>query len=197
MTKLFEKLQSANISLAQIEKLLTKGKLLQVKSKSLLVQPGTICDKVYFVLKGGFVCRYIDKELEIEKTVNFYLEDFHPFMSCVDSYFSETQTHCELRAIAYSEVLEFDKKDIDAMLLKDTAFFQFYHFMVTRAFQEENDFKLKIISYSSERLYSYLITNCSEVIWQVPSRFVAEFMCISPEWLSKLKNKNRIKYFLN
>lgn len=197
MTKFFDQLQSANISLDRIENLLSKGKLLKVKSKSLLVQPGTICDKVYFVLKGGFVCRYIDKELEIEKTINFYLENLHPFMSCVDSYFSGTQTHCELRAIAYSEVLEFNKKDVDAMLLEDTAFFQFYHFMVTRAFQEENDFKLKIISYSSEKLYSYLITNCPEVIRQVPSKFVAEFMGISAEWLSKLKNKNRIKYFLN
>ena len=197
MTKFFDQLQSANISLDLIENLLAKGKLLQVKSKSLLVQPGTICDKVYFVLKGGFVCRFIDKELEIEKTINFYLDDFHPFMSCVDSYFSETQTHCELRAIAYSEVLEFDKKDIDAIVLEDIVFFQFYHFMLTKILQEENDFKIKIISYSSEVLYSFLIAICPEVIRQVPSRFVAEFMGISPEWLSKLKNKNRIKYFLN
>ena len=197
MTKIFDQLQSANISLDQIENLLSKGKLLKVKSKSLLVKPGTICDKVYFVLKGGFVCRFIDKELEIEKTINFYLEDLHPFMSCVDSYFSETQTDCELRAVAYSEVLEFDKKDIDAIVSEDIVFFQFYHFMVTRAFQEENNFKLKIISYSSQRLYSYLITNCPEVIRLVPSKFVAEFMGISAEWLSKLKNKNRIKYFLN
>ena len=197
MTNFFDQLQSANISLDLIENLLAKGKLLKVKSKSLLVQPGTICDKVYFVLKGGFVCRYIAKELEIEKTINFYLDDFHPFMSCVDSYFSGTQTQCELRAVAYSEVLEFHKKDIDAIVLEDIVFFQFYHFMLTKILQEENDFKIKIISYSSEVLYSFLITNCPEVIRQVPSKFVAEFMGISAEWLSKLKNKNRIKYFLN
>ena len=197
MTKLFEELQSANISLEQIEKILSKGKLLMVKSKSLLVKPGTICDKVYFVLKGGFVCRFIDKELEIEKTINFYLEDFHPFMSCVDSYFSETHTQCELRAIAYSEVLEFDKKDLDAFMSEDIEFFKFYHFMLTKALQEENDFKLKIISYSSEMLYNYLIHHCPDVIRLVPSKYIAEFMGISAEWLSKLKNKNRIKYFLN
>ena len=197
MTKLFEELQSANISLEQIEKILSKGKLLMVKSKSLLVKPGTICDKVYFVLKGGFVCRFIDKEMEIEKTINFYLEDFHPFMSCVDSYFSETHTQCELRAIAYSEVLEFDKKDLDAFMSEDIEFFKFYHFMLTKALQEENDFKLKIISYSSEMLYNYLIHHCPDVIRLVPSKYIAEFMGISAEWLSKLKNKNRIKYFLN
>ena len=189
MTKLLEELQSSNISFDQIDKLLSKGKLVHVKSQSLLVQPGTICDKVYYVLKGGFVVRYINQELDIEKTINFYLEDFHPFMSCVDSYFSQTITQCELRAITNSEVMEFHKKDIDALMLEDTAFAQFYNFMVAQALQEENDFKLKIISYSSERLYSYLITNCSEVIRQVPSKFVAEFMGISAEWLSKLKSR--------
>ena len=189
MIKLFEKLQSSNISFDQIEKIISKGKLLHIKSQTLLVQPGTICDKIYFVLKGGFVVRYINKELEIEKTINFYLEDFHPFMSCVDSYFSETKTHCELRAITNSEVMEFHKKDIDAIMLEDIEFFKFYHLMVTQALQEENDFKLKIISYSSERLYSYLIKHCPEVIRKVPSKYIAEFMGISPEWLSKLKNR--------
>jgi hypothetical protein len=61
--------------------------------------------------------------------------------------------------------------------------------LVTQALQEENDFKLKIISYSSERLYNYLITHCTKVIQQVPSKFIAEFMGISSEWLSKLKHR--------
>jgi hypothetical protein len=189
MNKLLEQLQNSNISPGKIENFMGKGKLLQVKSQGILVKNNTVCDKAYFVLKGGFVCRYIDKELEIEKTINFYLEDFHPFMSCVDSYFSETKTHCELRAIAHSEVLEFNKKDVDAITREDINFFQYYHSVITQALQEENDFKLKIISYSSERLYSYLIEHCPEVIQQVPSKFIAEFMGISSEWLSKIKHR--------
>ena len=189
MKKLLEELQYSKISARQIENTLSKGKLLHVKSQSLLVEPGAICDKFYFILKGGFVVRFIDQELEIEKTINFYLEDFHPFMSCVDSYFSETKTQCELRAITHSDVIEFNKKDIDAIMLEDIVFFQHFYLMVTRALQEENDFKLKIISYSSERLYMYLVEHCPEVIRQVPSKFIAEFMGISSEWLSKLKHR--------
>ena len=94
MNKFLEILQAKNISTDKIENLMSKGKLLNVKSQSLLIESNTICDKAYFVLKGGFVCRYIDEELEIEKTINFYLADFHPFMSCVDGYFLETKTQC-------------------------------------------------------------------------------------------------------
>jgi hypothetical protein len=189
MNKFLQSLHASNIAPDKIENILSKAKLLNVKSQSLLIKTNTICDKAYFVLKGGFVCRYIDRELEIEKTINFYLEDFHPFMSCVDSYFSETKTKCELRAIANSEVIEFDKKDIDRIIFQDINLFQFYHSLVTQALQEENDFKLKIISYPSERLYSYLITHCPKVVQQVPSKFIAEFMGISSEWLSKLKHR--------
>ena len=189
MKKLLEDLQLSNISAGQIENILSKGELLHVKKQSLLVKPGSICDRAYFVLKGGFVCRYIDQELEIEKTINFYLEDFQPFMGCVDSYFSETKTQCELRAIADSEVMAFNKTDLDAMMLEDIVFFQYFYSMVARFLQEENDFKLKIISYSSERLYMYLVEHCPDVIKQVPSKFVAEFMGISSEWLSKLKHR--------
>jgi hypothetical protein len=189
MNKFLELLQSSNMDAKTIENLISKGKLLNVKSQSLLIMSNTICDKAYFVLKGGFVCRYIDDELEIERTINFYLEDFHPFMSCVDGYFLGIKTQCELRAIANSEVIEFDKKEIDFIISQDYDVFKFFNSVITQALQEENDFKLKIIAYSSERLYSYLITNCPKVIQQVPSKFIAEFMGISSEWLSKLKHR--------
>lgn len=189
MNKFLEELKASNITADKIETIVSKGKLLHIKSQTLLIKPNMICDKVYFVLKGGFVCRYINEELEIEKTINFYLADFHPFMSCIDSYFSETKTECELRAIANSEVIEFTKKDIDHFIYQDFQLFQAFHSIVTRALQEENDFKLKIIAYSSERLYSYLITHCPKVTQQVPSKFIAEFMGISSEWLSKLKHR--------
>ena len=65
MNKFFEELQSANISLDKIENLLSKGKLLHVKNHSVLLKPGTISDKAYFVLKGCFVVRYINVGLEI------------------------------------------------------------------------------------------------------------------------------------
>ena len=46
-----------------------------------------VCTKIYLVVKGGFVCRYRDEKLEIEKTINFFFPDFHPFMTCIDSFF--------------------------------------------------------------------------------------------------------------
>jgi hypothetical protein len=51
----------------------------------------------------------------------------------------------------------------------------------------ENNLKNKVISESSENLYKYLIASCPQVIKVVSSKYIAEFMGITPEWLSKLK----------
>ncbi|MFN3380107.1 MAG: Crp/Fnr family transcriptional regulator [Runella zeae] len=186
---LLQELLKANVSSDSVRKLLEIIKFQEVKNQQLLVIPGEICDKIFFVLEGGFVCRYVDEANEVEKTINFYLDNLHPFMSCVDSFFSELPTRCELRAISGAKVLVLSKKDLQLLMSEDMALFKFYHSMVTKALQEENDLKLKLIAYTSEQLYQYLIGQLPVVIQRVPSRFIAEFMGISPEWLSKLKHR--------
>jgi CRP-like cAMP-binding protein len=110
-------------------------------------------------------------------------------MGCVDSFFSGEKTKCELKAISSAEVLVFEKDDIEYHIKEDPALFQFYHTLVTTALQEENDFKLKIIAYTSEQLYRHILTHFPVIIQRIPSKYIAEFMGISQEWLSKLKHR--------
>lgn len=187
--QLIEALLQSNISNETIERIMGMGHLVTVKNQTKLVRHHQVCDKIYVVLEGGFVCRYIDEALEIEKTINFFFPNFHPFMTCVDSFFSGTKTQCEIRAVRHSEVMAFHKKDIEALVYQDLSLFKLYHAQVTTALQEINDFEMKIIAYSSERLYNYLITNCPIIVQQVPAKYIAEFMGISSEWLSKLKHR--------
>jgi CRP-like cAMP-binding protein len=165
----------------------------RLKSGEVLLPPGKVCTHAWLVLQGGFVCRYINDELEVEKTINFYLDDFHPFMACVDSFFTQTPTQCELRAITDSVVIAMPKKQINELIAADPLLQRFYDDLVMNALVEENDLKLKIIAYPSERLYAYLQEHFSSVIRKVPSRYIAELMGITPEWLSKIRKKRRVK----
>lgn len=166
-------------------------KVLKLKPNTVLVSAGEICQNIYYVLEGSFVCRYIDEDSGNAKTINFYRNDLHPFMACVDSYFNQTPTQCELRAVSHSVVLSMPKKQIDTLLAESVALKQFYDLVVITALVEENDLKLKIISYSSEKLYDYLLRDFSSVIQNVPSKYIAEFMGITAEWLSKLKKNSK------
>jgi CRP-like cAMP-binding protein len=165
--------------------------VLYLKSNAVLLKPGKTCTHVYFVVSGGFVCRYFNEHLETPKTINFYLEDLHPFMACVDSYFTQQPSSCELRAIRPSVVLAMSKKSLDQVIQTHQPLKHFYDSLVIQALVEENELKLKIISHSAEQLYQYLLSELPTVIRKVPSKYIAEFMGISAEWLSKLKRKRR------
>ena len=168
-----------------------KIQVLHFKNNEVAIKPGAICDRVYLVVQGGFVCRYINEATETEKTINFYLEDVHPFMACVDSFFSQKPTSCELRAICPSMVWALHRKDLDQLFEMDKSIFNFYNAQVISALTEENELKLKIIALPSEALYQYIMDTFPMVIKKVPSKYIAELMGISAEWLSKLKRATK------
>lgn len=189
--ELLNTLQQFGVKSNHIQQLSEETQALSVKSNQLLIKKGQINTHLYYVLEGGFVCRFLSEDGETKRTINFYLNELHPVMACIDSYFSQSKTSCELRAIADSVVLAIDKKRIDEVVLADPNFRSLFDYLVTRALIEENDLKLKIISLKPDTFYQYIIKEFPQVIHKVPSKYIAELMGISAEWLSKLKSKHK------
>lgn len=180
-------LQTLDVTEESIQCIQNQLKIVQVKSKEVLIIPGEICKNVYLVVQGGFVCRYIHEKNGSAKTINFYLSDLHPIMACLDSYFTQTPTNCELKAISDSIVVALPKSVVDTLNEKDKYFAKFYHDVVSIAMTEENELKAKLIAFSAKDKYDFIVQKMPSVIQTVPSKYIAEFCGISPEWLSKLK----------
>lgn len=168
-----------------------KMALHNIKSNQQLIRPGQINTHIYYVLNGGFVCRFVSQDAEVERAINFYLNELHPVMACIDSYFTQTQTQCELRAIADATVLAISKKELDELVAQDAQLKLIFDTLLIKALTEENDLKLKIIAYKPDALYQYLMKIFPVIIQKVPSKYIAELMGISAEWLSKLKAKRK------
>ncbi len=189
MDKLLEVLQDFNFTEAQINQAKSGIQLRSVKSNVTLIDPYTTCTKLFFILEGGFVCRKLNPNSGDFKTINFFLDDLHPFMTCVDSYFTGQETVCELRSVKECTFIEVSKDHIDELVASDRRFLEFYTFLVTRAFIETVEMKQKLISLKPIELYQDMITHFPQIIKSVPAVYIAEFIGISAEWLSKLKNK--------
>lgn len=183
-------LQTLKISEESIEHIRDKLKVVPVRSKHTLLLPGEICKYMYLIVQGGFVCRYIHEKTGSANTINFYLQDLHPIMACLDSYFTQVPTNCELKAIASSIVIALPKRTVDILKEADKHFAKFYHDVVITAMVEENELKTKLIAYSSKEKYDFIIEEMPSVIRNVPSKYIAEFCGVSPEWLSKLKKQD-------
>lgn len=174
-----------------IDQLSKFAEIIEVSNRSTLAIPGDYSNDVYYIIKGGFVCRYFDENLYMGKTVYFYLADVHHIMACLDSYFKGTKTSYELRAIMDSTVVRLRKEDLDKLLESDLNLFKLYNHILVNGFLEENLFLSKLISYTKEEFYNDLMNDYPEIIRDVPAKYIAEFMGISPEWLVKLKKRIR------
>ncbi|MEL6841879.1 MAG: cyclic nucleotide-binding domain-containing protein [Bacteroidota bacterium] len=189
ITNYLNGMKALSVSDESIDRIREVIEVIRVKSKDTLIIPGEICRHVYVIVQGGFICRYIHEKTGEANTINFYLPDLHPVMACLDSFFTQTPTNCELKSIGDSYVVALPKTMVDVLNREDEFFRAFYHELVITALTGENELKTKLIAYSSQEKYDYIIEEMPSVIQAVPSKYVAEFCGISPGWLSKLKRK--------
>lgn len=188
--KLIELLLNNKIKPASINILMAVGKILVVKKKTNLIQLGDVCDKGFFILDGGFISRVYNPQTKKSRTQNFFLDDFNPFMSCEDSYFTGEKTNTDLLAIKDSLVIQFTKNDLERVCTANQDLANFFNnYIIVNALKQESALRKMINAFSKEELYNYLIDNCNPVIKNVPSKYIAEFIGISAEWLSKTKRK--------
>ena len=188
--KLIELLLNNKIKPASINILMAVGKILVVKKKTKLIQLGDVCDKGFFILDGGFISRVYNPQTKKSRTQNFFLDDFNPFMSCEDSYFTGEKTNTDLLAIKDSLVIQFTKNDLERVNTDNQDLANFFNnYIIVNALKQESALRKMINAFSKEELYNYLIDSCNPVIKNIPSKYIAEFIGISAEWLSKTKRK--------
>jgi len=188
--KLIELLHNQKVTIASINLFMAAGKILVVKKKSKIIQIGDVCDKGFYILEGGFISRVYNQQTKKSRTQNFFLEDFNQFMSCEDSFFTGEKTNTDLLAIKDSIIIQFLKKDIEHLCESNKDFNNFYNnFVIVNALKQESALRKMVNAFSKEELYNHLIDNYNTVIKNVPSKYIAEFIGISAEWLSKTKKK--------
>ena len=77
-----------HLSPDSINKLLEIAKVIFVKNRTNLVNIGDINQNVYFIIEGGFVARSFYFDSQKIAASNFFLNDYFPFMGCIDSFFT-------------------------------------------------------------------------------------------------------------
>ncbi|MCP9769098.1 Crp/Fnr family transcriptional regulator [Lacihabitans sp. LS3-19] len=186
MDKFYDILKQGKLTEKDIELLQGIICVQNVKNNKIIVDYGKNCTNIYFILKGGFVMQLL-KDDGSEKTINFFLEGFQPFMTVPQSFFRDVTSNCKLVSIRNSDVIVLPKKELLQILEISPTIKDFYQSQIITALLSELDFRTKLLSYSPKNMYELLISDYQEVIQNISSRHIANFIGISPEWLSNLK----------
>jgi CRP-like cAMP-binding protein len=160
----------------------------RVRKDDILVQPGDICDNGYLIVEGGLIISHVNPNSDLEKVVNFFLPSFQPYCTVWDSYFTGARTQCKLFAFKDSVVGYVNKSEIENQVARDQEIRNFYLTNLNKLLVFENNLRVKLITSTPEEFYHFLLTKYPMVIKNIPNKYIAEFMGISREWLSKIKS---------
>ncbi len=183
-------LKNEGLSESLVEAIFAISTLKNIKAQEVIVSHGQVCSEMYYVLNGGFICSHWNDKNDSERTVNFYLNEFQPFMTCLESFINETISDFSLKAFQNSTILIFQKEKLFDLIDQNDALKSFYLKQITQVMIAENDFRVKLITLSPEEMYNHITEKYPAVTMNVPSKYIAEFIGISAEWLSKIKRKD-------
>ena len=176
-----------------VDQVLNIGELRNVKTGKLILSLGEKCDNFFFVLKGGVIIRYNNPYTYEIRTTSFHLHNYLQFCGDVNSYLSHTEAEIQIQAITNSDIFEIPRDKWIDLVNNNQNFKEYFMNMAIKTLIHETNDKRALISFSAEQMYIYLQKEKPEVIKQVPSTFIAEFMGISRGYLSRLKKKMLIK----
>jgi hypothetical protein len=165
-----------------IQDLTAIAKQVNIKRNDLLLNIGEYCNYVYIVTNGGFVSQFFDENRSEYRTTSFFLENYQSYMTHPESFFKKTLSDSRIKAFENSEVIAIHRKDIEALGAKYKAYDKFLTLQTIEALIKESQSKSKLISLPKDKLYAYLITHHNPVTKHVPSKYIAEFMGVTPQW---------------
>ena len=165
-----------------------------VKKGEKLVHFGALNTKVFIVISGSLEISLILSDGS-SKSVWFFLDELFNVATTPDSAFLNTPTKYEVTALEDSVLLQSDCHTLDRTAEK---FPELYKFKAQGILHDSilmNEIRNHIITYKPLDFVKYLYNNYPIFIERIPSKHIANFMGITPEWYSKLKKKIRHELF--
>ncbi|MEL6918419.1 MAG: hypothetical protein AAFO99_11890 [Bacteroidota bacterium] len=174
------------------KELQNNSKQITVKKNNILVAYGSLSGKSYFVAKGSFKSSMLTISGNY-KTVWFYFDELFYFIPILDSRVSRKPTKYEIMAMEDSVVIEMENAVCRLWYEKYHEFNMFSRMDLIKDFTMADDIRTHLISYSKEDFLRYLYEKYPIILSRTPSKTVADFMGITPEWYSKIKKKINLK----
>ncbi|BDD09322.1 hypothetical protein FUAX_17540 [Fulvitalea axinellae] len=165
------------------------GKLRIFKSHETVISEGDRVDKMYYIRKGGMILQFVNPYSFVEKTVNFFTPSFHRVATVAESLYLEKPSEYNLKTFTNTEALIISKAKVEKLFVENEDFKNFFTDMGIRSLIEKNTLRNMLLTLSAEEMFRYLMEHFPAVLNEVPSKYVADFLGVSPQWLSKLKRK--------
>ena len=163
--------------------------LLQVKSyprKTILLHEGELCNFEAYINKGCIRSYYID-ENGFELTLEFAVEDW--WVSDVSSFHEHQPSNMFIETLEDCELLVLNPGTKELLLQQVPAFERFFRILIQRHMTVVQNRLFQTIAWPAKERYIDFLKNYPDIPQRVPQHYIASYLGISPEFLSKTRKK--------
>jgi len=169
----------------QLEYWLQVYRKIELKKGEMLVSPGQLVDRFYYVAKG---CIYYYKlEDGEEKVLEFYTDDV--FFTDLPAYVKGTPSNYYLKASENTIVYAIKKSDAEDSFNTSHQLERFGRLSMQEAFMKIFTRVERLSSRTNEERYLRLLEKRPDLFQRVPQYLIASYLGLTPVGLSKIRKR--------
>lgn len=159
-----------------------------VPRKTTLLRAGDTCDFEAYINHGCIREYFIDRK-GVELTLGFAVEDW--WVSDISSFESQTPSNMYIETLEDCELLVLSRQSKEELLRRVPKLERMFRIMIQRHLTVIQNRLFKTVSYTAMDKYTEFIKRYPSISQRVPQHYIASYLGITPEFLSKLRNRHR------
>lgn len=178
--------EKVKLSASDLDLFFQKAELKTYSKNEHLVKTGDQ-NVVFFLIKSGCLMTYFKDRQEQIHAIQFGQEMW--WTGDLDAYFNEKPSKYGVKALSEVEVYFLTKESFEKINQISPAFESYFRILFQNALISHQKRIIRNISYTAEEKYLEFVKLYPKLELIVPQKYIASYMGITPEFLSKLKRK--------
>lgn len=151
-----------------------------------LLREGELCNELLFIVKGNIRAYHL-KDGE-ERHLAFFFE--HTFAADLESLTSQQPSQLFLETMEPTEVISCNREKMIALYREAPVFESIGRVMLEQLMVQQQQYSRLFTLYTPAERYAYIVEHHPELLQRVPLQFLASYLGIARETLSRIRRKS-------
>lgn len=161
-------------------------KAVHVRKKETLQEADSLCNSLFFVVKGCVRMFFMD-EKGVQHTTQFAIENW--WLTDFLAFHAQRTTEFYIQAVENSEVLMISQPAFEQLVTEFPQLERYFRIIYQRGYGASQVRTKHNHNLSREELFHQFTTSFPEFIQRIPQYLLASYLGFTPEYLSELRKK--------
>jgi CRP-like cAMP-binding protein len=166
-----------------MEKLLGICRVQSFKKNDFVLREGAVCDSIYFVSEGLLRIWYYKHGKEVSEWFAFN----NTFCFSILSYFRKSPSSLIIQCIEDSEIVFIPRDAMDRLRKTNFEIAEFAYSLISGSLIASQDRTAELQFESAKQRYEHLLNLHREMLHRVPLQYIASYLGVSAETLSRIR----------